>query len=340
MKNLKTYLQPIRRRMGQRLVIDRDPDHRKTVFLAGTGRSGGTWVSEILNQRNEYRFIFEPFHPKRTPWMQRFGERPYMRPTAENPEFLDLARRIVTGRIRHAWTERFNRRFLTGRRLIKEDYANLMMGWLHIQFPGMPLILLLRHPCAVAHSFVTHQYRGAVMPLLEQEQLVEDFLHPYVDAIRGARDTFERTVFLWCVEALVPLSQFRPGEIHVVFFENLVRQPESEVARLFAYLGRSAGDVDFEKMKTPSLTARRASSAVWTGSDPVDSWKAKVSSEQRRRAGEILQLFGLDCIYTDASMPRVEGLFEIMQGGPRNPHREGTPTGAAAETTPPPLHRS
>jgi sulfotransferase family protein len=340
MKDLRTTLQPLRRRVGQRLVIDRHPDPRRSIFLAGTGRSGGTWVSEVLNQHNEYRFIFEPFHPKRTPWMQRFGERPYMRPSAENPEFLALARRIVTGRIRHAWTERFNRRFITDRRLIKEDYANLMMGWLHVQFPGMPLILLLRHPCAVALSFVTHQYRGAVMPLLEQEKLVEDFLHPYVEAIRGARDTFERTLFLWCVEALVPLSQFRPGEIHVVFFENLVRQPESEVARLFAYLNRSADQVDFEKMKAPSLTARRASSAVWTGSDPVDSWKAKVSPEQRRRAVQILQLFGLDCIYTDASMPRVEGLLEIMQGGPRNPHREGTPTSAATAATPPPLHRT
>ena len=53
MKTLTTYLQPLRRRMGLRFVIDRDPDHRKAIFLAGTGRSGGTWVSEIINQHNE-----------------------------------------------------------------------------------------------------------------------------------------------------------------------------------------------------------------------------------------------------------------------------------------------
>ena len=312
LNNLRATLQPIRRRMGQRLVIDRDPDHRKSVFLAGTGRSGGTWLSEILNQHNDYRLIFEPFHPKRAPWMQPFGERRYMRPEAKDQQFLELARRIVTGRVRHAWTERFNRRCIAHQRLIKEDYANLMLKWLHTNFPGMPLILLLRHPCAVALSFVTHRYRGAVMPLLEQEKLVEDFLQPYVDEIRVARDTFERTVFLWCVETLVPLRQFRPGEIHVVFFENLVRHPESEVARLFAALGRRMEDLDLEKLKVPSLTARRASSAVWTGADPVDSWKSRVSDEQRRRAVEILALFGLDCIYTDASEPRREGVLELM----------------------------
>jgi len=61
MNSLTTYLQPVRRRMGLRLVIDRDADHRKSIFLAGTGRSGGTWLSDILNQRNEYRLVFEPF---------------------------------------------------------------------------------------------------------------------------------------------------------------------------------------------------------------------------------------------------------------------------------------
>jgi hypothetical protein len=174
---------------------------------------------------------------------------------------------------------------------------------------------LLRHPCAVAVSYVTHNFRGAVMPLLGQEKLVEDFLHPYVDEIRRAKDTFEKTLFLWCVETLVPLSQCQPGEMHVVFFENLVRHPEFEVGRLFSYLGKSVDGLNIEKLQRPSLTARRASSAAWTGADRVDDWKNKVSSAQRQRALEILTLFGLDCIYTDASMPRMEGALEIMQGG-------------------------
>lgn len=318
MKLLTAYLQPIRRRMGLRLVIDRDADHRKSIFLAGTGRSGGTWLSDIINQHNEYRFIFEPFHPKRAPWMKPFGERRYMRPEDNDPEFLALAQSIVEGRIRHAWTERFNRRLVAHARLIKEDYANLMMKWLRVNFPGMPLILLLRHPCAVAASFVAHNYKGAVMPLLDQEKLVEDFLHLYLDDIRQAKDTFERTIFLWCVETLVPLRQCRPEEMHVVFFENLVQQPEAEIGRLFSYLGKSMDNLDLEKLKIPSLTARRASSAVWTGANRTDGWKKSVSDEQRRRALEILKLFGLDGVYSDASMPRVEGALEIMNAGRGN----------------------
>jgi hypothetical protein len=152
------------------------------------------------------------------------------------------------------------------------------------------------------------------MPLLDQEKLVEDFLQPYIDDIRQARDTFERTIFLWCVETLVPLRQCRPGEMHVVFFENLVQHPESEIGRLFSYLGKSMEGLNIEKLKIPSLTARKASSAVWTGASRTDGWKKQVSDEQRRRALEILTLFGLDRIYTDDSMPRVEGALEIMNG--------------------------
>jgi hypothetical protein len=315
MKSLTAYLQPIRRRMGLRFVIDRDPDYRKSIFLAGTGRSGGTWLSDIINQRNEYRFIFEPFHPKRTPWIKPFGERRYMRPQEQDSAFLQLAQSIMAGKIRHPWTERFNRRLVAHQRLIKEDYANLMMKWLRVNFPGMPLILLLRHPCAVAASFVAHNYKGAVVPLLDQKKLVDDFLHPYVDEIRRAKDTFEKTLFLWCVEALVPLRQCRPGEIHVVFFENLVQQPEPEIGKLFSYLGKSMDGLNMEKLKIPSLTSRKSSSAVWTGANRTEGWKKQVSDAQRRRALEILTLFGLNRIYTDDPMPRAEGADEIMNEG-------------------------
>jgi hypothetical protein len=72
--------------------------------------------------------------------------------------------------------------------------------------------------------------------------------------------------------------------------------------------------LNMEKLKLPSLTARRASSAVWTGANRTEGWRKQVNDEQRRRAVEILTLFGLNKIYTDDPMPRVEGALEIMNG--------------------------
>ena len=38
----------------------------KTIFIAGIGRSGTTWVAETINYFNEFRILFEPFFPAKT----------------------------------------------------------------------------------------------------------------------------------------------------------------------------------------------------------------------------------------------------------------------------------
>jgi hypothetical protein len=47
------------------LTRDLNNDFRNTIFLAGTGRSGTTWLSNIINYKNEYRYMFEPFQSKK-----------------------------------------------------------------------------------------------------------------------------------------------------------------------------------------------------------------------------------------------------------------------------------
>lgn len=117
----------IKRRLASRLVIDRDPDPRKTIFLAGTARSATTWVSDIINYRNEYRYIFEPFNSQKVPLVTPFGWRKYLRPDEQNDQLLDIARVILTGKIQNEWTERFNKRFRCDQRLIIEIRANLFL---------------------------------------------------------------------------------------------------------------------------------------------------------------------------------------------------------------------
>jgi hypothetical protein len=44
----------------------------------------------------------------------------------------------------------------------------------------------------------------------------------------------------------------------------------------------------------------------------VDGWRTRVSARQRKRAGEILALFGLDRIYDGGPMPNPSGA--LMKG--------------------------
>ena len=286
------------------LHVDLGRDHRDAVFLAGSGRSGTTWVSEIINYRKEYRFVFEPFHPGKVRVCKNFRRKQYLRPDDRREEYLGPARTILTGGLRSAWTDRFNRRFVARRRLIKDIRANLLLGWMRANFPGMPMILLLRHPCAVAASRISLGWKDNLWETMEQEDLVEDFLGPVEAEIRAARDAFERHVFSWCVENYVPLRQFGAGEIQLSFYENFLAHPEDEIPRLFAFLGEDFDARVYRTLRRPK-----------DGKGSVDAWRRCVSSSQLRRTVEILALFGLDRVYGEGAMPDRSGAHALMMDG-------------------------
>jgi hypothetical protein len=167
-----------RRRLGVPVLRDEPPDHRAAVFVAGSGRSGTTWLSELLLSGTQRRYVFEPLsrHVPQTAVFHRDLVKLYLRPDGEYPEHVAAMRDVLTGRVRNRWTERFNRRIVAEGRLVKEIRANLLLGWLQTNFPGMPIVLLLRHPCAVAASFVREGWVGRLGDLLAQPDLVADHL--------------------------------------------------------------------------------------------------------------------------------------------------------------------
>ena len=284
------------------LCMDLGGDHRDAVFLAGGGRGGTTWVSEIVNHRGEYRYVFEPFNPGKVGICRNFRRKQYLRPEDRREEYLGPARTILSGRLRSGWADRFNRKIVARRRLIKDIRANLLLGWLAANFPGMPIVLLLRHPCAVVASRLKLGWRDNLAETMEQRDLVEDFLHPFEAEIRRAKTAFERHVFLWCIENYVPLRQFAAGEIHLAFYETLLDRPEEEIPHFFSYLGRDFDDGVYRTMKRPSSLSCGGSEAL------ADGWRRSVTGPQLERTIEILGLFGLDRVYSEGAMPEPEGV--------------------------------
>lgn len=303
-----------RRRLGVRYIVDRDHDYRASTFLAGTARSGTTWVSELINHDNQYRYVFEPFDERKIPAVASLGGRRYVRPSDDSPELYDLADYVLSGRIRHPWTERFNHRIVTTRRLIKDVRANLFLAWMHRQFPELPIVLVVREPFATAVSYERQGWRGDVEALLRQQPLMNDFLAPHRDAIAGAADAFERALFIWCVETLVPLTQLRPGDVHLMFYEHLVRDTEGELRRLFAFIGREFDPAVLRQARRPSLTTRR-NSRVAAGDPPTltDAAGTRDARRRRERTREITRRFGLDTLYTEDGLPNAARAEALMR---------------------------
>jgi len=286
-------------------------DHRSSVFLAGSGRSGTTWVSKMINHRNGYRFVFEPFNPSKVRILRHFRRKQYLRPDDRREEYLGPARTILTGELRNPWADRFNRKFVARQRLIKDIRANLLLGWMRENFPGMPIVLLFRHPCAVVASRLALGWRDVLSETMEQEELIDDFLLPVEAEIREARGGFERHLFSWCIENYVPLRQFGPGEIHLSFYEGFLAHPEHELRRLVAFLGETFDRRIYHALKHPSALSREGEVAS------VDAWQRSVTGRQLERAAEILGLFGLDRVYGEGVMPDPSGAHALMGGARR-----------------------
>ena len=310
-KYTREWTRRLRARVLSGLYVDLNRDYRNSIFLAGSGRSGTTWVSDIINYKNEYRYVFEPFHPEKVEICRHFSHKQYLRPEDRREEFVHPAQTILSGALRSRWADRFHSRFVSQRRLIKDIRANLMLGWIRANFPEMLMIFLLRHPCAVANSKIKLGWKPDINDLLSQKELVGDFLEPFEDEMRSAKTDFERHVFSWCVENYVPLAQLEHGEVHLAFYENLSENPKGEVGRLFAFMGKDFDESIFERMKKPSLLSREGS-AVLSGERLADSWRKHVTTAQLERTIEILGLFGLDAVYSEKPMPDTGGAFTLM----------------------------
>ena len=296
----------------RRVHFDLDPNISATTFVAGTGRSGTAWVANIVNYDHSARYVFEPFNPFKVPECAGFRYRQYLRPTENAEKYVGPARIILSGRITNDWIDQFNRAFVSRRRVVKEIRANLMLKWLKEKFPGIRLIMMFRHPCADANSRLRLGWQSHIDELLAQDDLVADHLAPFAADMRAARTPFEQHVFLWCAENYVPLRQLEAGDATFMFYENLCSNPQREVERLFAFLGRDVRPEIYTRLAQPSELAREES-AVNSGGDLIEGWRTQVEPRQAERAIDILRLFGLHMIYSlDSSMPDVNAATALV----------------------------
>ena len=298
----------VRRRIiqqvGSRFYINPDPSLDKSILVAGTARSGTTWLGDLIASQVPCRILFEPFHPGLVPEYRGFHYFQYMRPGTENPRFQAFVRKVLTGEIRNRWVDRQNEQIFSQVRLIKEIRANLALKWLHDHFPEVPIVLLSRHPCAVVCSRMDLGWATDtdIEPLLSQPDLIEDHLLPYMDLIKSAKTLEEKHAIIWCVSNLVPLKQFNPGEVKIVYYENLCKQPETELMCLFKFLGQTYSGSVVDVINQPSQTAK-VTSAVVRGMDKIENWKKKLSPTQIDRVLQIVEAFGMSHLYGDSVLP-------------------------------------
>jgi hypothetical protein len=294
---------------------------KEVTWLIGDGRSGTTWATDLINWDKRYCELNEPFHPRCVKAMRGLRLHQYIRPDDPGLAVLPAASKVFSGRLRHPRATWYNYSLAYRGLVVKDIFANLFACWAARHFPEVKIVLLIRNPFAVALSKrKTRHWHWMTDPgeFLEQEALVEDYLKPFEDLIATAPEDFiERQVLIWAIIHYVPLLQFEPGQIHIVFYENLLRHPERELARLFGYLVPDSTD----RMTAGAMEIRTRPSNMALDHNglnqeprPIGRWRESVSAEQIERGMKILARFGLDRLY-DGALPREDPFPESSAAG-------------------------
>jgi hypothetical protein len=305
-------------------------------MLVSSGRSGSTWLSEVLVEAFSCRMIFEPLRRDRVPLSADVHWGPYAEPGRADPELARVMERIVTGRIRSQWTDQFNRYRLPRRRLVKEIRVTTLLPWMSARYPEMPIIYLLRHPVASAWSASELGWDSYFSEFEHQRALMEGPLSPWRDVIARHAvdpDLFHRHVLRWCMENVVPIGQLSPGSVHVVFYEDLVEDPEGELRRLARYLGGFAGGVwAFDPARRPRVDRPSAANYRQTpmlpAAERLRSWVDTVPPSSVERAVALLKEFGLDRVYGSSVRPCVTADAVLQGPAPSPPTGPGGPPSA------------
>jgi len=275
------------------------------VILAGSGRSGTTWLGDLISAVSRAQQIFEPLAPDHnsivrelTGWSHPPSDGSYIRAyylseADASPGWNDLWLKILTGRYRTYWTDADRQFIFPDRYLVKEVWGNLMLGYVYKNFQPR-IIHLVRHPCAVVASRMAVPWYASVDDILNQEELVETYLRPWIGEIEKEKDLIGAHAVWWAVENMVAVKQLSSRPHQFLFYEETVTSPAKIGRQLSLWLGKGELNIDLNEIaKKPSRMTQQGKNKI----DPSKlllQWKHSLSLEDQARIIRWAHLMGLD----------------------------------------------
>lgn len=304
-------------------------DHQPRI-IAGSARSGTTWVVDALAAANRATTVFEPLNPEAieqalTLANQRLGVQCQ---NAAARDFFDalfydrahrnlwtLARtypeelKLGAGRTPHQVLSKAKAALTNywrygrprqGGELYKLVRASLMLGWLEHRYRAR-IAFVIRHPGAVVASRVRRCWPWR--PTLHQYLLDEEVRHLLGDAHPWAQridDALTGHTAIWCVQHAVALRDWQTSQFTVHFYEHLTNGHDGEWRRLADQLGLDALP-SRAVLARPSQQADRGAKGAMISASP--RWRSALSRPELIRMDDTLQRFGSHLYTTGRDSP-------------------------------------
>ncbi|MCE9635082.1 MAG: sulfotransferase [Planctomycetes bacterium] len=210
------------------------------AWVFGSGRSGSTWLAEMLGMFDGVFIWHEPYFGKLLAHMSDHAEERLRPNSMYSGEYLESTLRDVGDVLRRQLAIRLGRHGARPTRtVIKEVNAPEVAEWVPQMFPGCAFIWLVRDPYDVLDSHLDMQRSDAWNAQFAAS----------VDGVEGTAAHIARSFRLSRrgFDATEPTRRIR------LRYEDLVSAPETELLRLARFLGIDANLDDIRK-----ITARTA----------------------------------------------------------------------------------
>jgi hypothetical protein len=314
---VKSRLSRGARTLNREAFKELNHDLARSMLVLGGGRSGTTWLAEVLARHSSSRLLFEPFHPL---WCPRPDDlRLFMDPDDLDPRMESLADHALSGRLRKFQVDQVVISRLPRSRIVKDIHSTNLLPWYVARYPEVPVAFVVRHPIASALSrqrfgsfYGLAAYLGTATGRRDAERSPTAGWLPVFDSYSSHPEPLVRLVAEWCIENAYPLSHLDGTRVALTFYETAVLDPVSELARINdlsdAALGTSGRDrVGLESTREPStkdwfgtVSAARTE-ADWT--EILTRWTKEVPRATIKACVEVLADFGIDSVYGEDPMP-------------------------------------
>lgn len=298
---------------------------KDTILLAGTPRSGTTWLMEILRTLPGYVSLFEPVNPIFFPesYESGFTARKCLPIEYNWPEGKEYLEKAFAGKtytrvpLYQLNPEMFMNRFFGKKLIVKAIGLSRLLPWIAQNIQLRSIFFIIRHPCAVVSSQLKTGYCGyhlnnkpysdifpRVENVLEEASELPNMDEKILNRLKKIKTKEEILSAIWCLDNYVPMSSKKPFPWNFVIYEKLISEGESAVRELFTKIGEETiPKAAIEKLNIPSMLAPRDElKIVKDSSKQLSKWKKYLSKEQIENILNIVSDFGLD-FYTEEIEP-------------------------------------
>jgi hypothetical protein len=278
-------------------LMSHDYSSEETIFVAGTGRSGTTWVGEVLASQIGYTLIDEPFNvgPNLNWRPAEFGfEKVNYWANGHSKSLEEYVMSVARGKELQVPWHKFKYLIRSDGYVVKAVLINPCFADI-LSITGAEGVFVVRHPCGVVSSQIRHpgwshfSKESRDLP----QSVVERYPH-FREVFESVSSQEELLAFWWAVENIIPLDEPKPYPWHMVAYESLVSRPIIEFKKIIEKIKNV--EVKNKKLKKDVGKVSKSTKEYSKpqARNPKVVWKNRLEDNQIDRIVEVVTRCGFD----------------------------------------------